>query len=112
MAVSYLVGASYGLEGLAYAWLAFPFVFLITTSITVRLINLSLAEYFRGLTHPFLGTAFMVLMVLMGQTLLPESFGLAARVAVSVVLGVGSYLLYYVVFNRPMFQEVRSILRR
>ena len=42
------VGSSYGLEGLAYAWLAFPAVFLITTSITVRLISLSLADILGG----------------------------------------------------------------
>jgi hypothetical protein len=112
MSLSFLVGSSYGLEGLAYAWLAFPSVFLITTSITVRLIGLSLADYFRGLTHPFLGTGFMVLAVLAGQKLLLEGFSLAAQVAASVVLGLVSYALYYVVFNRHMFVEVRSILRR
>jgi O-antigen/teichoic acid export membrane protein len=112
MALSFLVGSSYGLEGLAYAWFAFPVVFLITTSITVRLIDLSLADYFRGLTHPLLGTAFMALAVLTGQKLVLEGFGLAAQVAGSVVLGVVSYLLYYVLFNRQMFVEVRSILRR
>ena len=110
MALSFFVGSSYGLEGLAYAWLAFPFVFLITTSITVRLIGLSLAEYFKGLTHPFLGTGFMVLAVLTGQKLLPEGF--AAQVGGSVLLGIASYLLYYVLFNRQMLVEVRSTLRR
>jgi len=112
MALSFLLGSSYGLEGLAYAWLAFPLVFLITTSITVRLIDLSLADYFRELLHPFLGTGFMVAAVLTGQTFVLENFGLAAQVVGSVVLGVVSYLLYYVLFNRHMFTEVRSILRR
>jgi teichuronic acid exporter len=112
MALSFLVGSSYGLEGLAYAWFAFPVAFLITTSITVRLISLSLGDYFRELTHPFLGTGFMVLAVLTGQKLLLGSFGLAAQVAASVALGVLSYVLYYVLFNRQMFVEVRSILRR
>jgi teichuronic acid exporter len=112
MALSFLVGSFYGLEGLAYAWLAFPLVFLITTSITVRLIDLPLADYFRGLTHPFFGTGFMVLAVLTGQKLLLEGFGLAAQFAGSIFLGVVSYLLYYVLFNRHMFVEVRSILRR
>jgi hypothetical protein len=54
----------------------------------------------------------MALAVLTGQKLVLEGFGLAAQVAGSVVLGVVSYLLYYVLFNRQMFVEVRSILRR
>ncbi len=112
MAVSFFVGSSYGLEGLAYAWFAFPMAFLITTSITVRLIDLRLAEYFRELTHPFLGTGFMALVVLTGQRLVLASCGLAAQVAGSVLLGILSYLLYYVLFNRQMFVEVKSILRR
>jgi O-antigen/teichoic acid export membrane protein len=112
MALCFLVGSSYGLEGLAYAWLAFPAVFLITTWITVRVIGLSLADYLKGLTHPFLGTGFMVLAVLMGQRLALEGLGLVSHVAGSVVVGLASYVVYYVLFNRHMFTEVRSVLRR
>jgi O-antigen/teichoic acid export membrane protein len=45
LALSFFIGSSYGLEGLAYSWLVFPVAFLITTSITLRLIGLSLDEY-------------------------------------------------------------------
>jgi O-antigen/teichoic acid export membrane protein len=112
MALCFFVGSSYGLEGLAYAWFGFPVAFLITTAITVRLIRLSLADYFKGLTHPFLGTGFMVLTVLVGQNLFLERADLVAHVAASVVLGFVSYVLYYVLFNRPMFVQVRSVLGR
>ena len=112
MALCFFVGSSYGLEGLAYAWFAFPAVFLITTSITVRLIRLSLADYFWGLTHPFLGTGFMVVAVLIGQKFVLDTLGLVAQVAGSVVLGLVSYVLYYVLFNRQMFVEARRVLRR
>jgi O-antigen/teichoic acid export membrane protein len=112
LALSFFVGASYGLEGLAYSWLVFPVVFLITTWMTLRLINLSLAEYFKELRHPFLGTGFMVLTVLLGQKSVLSNHGLVAHAAGSVTLGIVSYLLYYLLFNRQMFDEFRQMLKR
>jgi hypothetical protein len=100
------------LEGLAYAWLAFPLVFLITTSITVKLIGLSLATYLRELRHPFLGTGFMVLAVLLGQRFVLIDRGLAIQAAGSVALGITCYLLYYLLFSREMFAEAKNLLRR
>jgi O-antigen/teichoic acid export membrane protein len=112
MALSFYIGSAYGLEGLAYAWLVFPIVFVITTSFTLRVVGLSLRAYFKELRHPFLGTGFMVLAVLIGQKLFLADAGLAAHVAGSVVLGCVSYLAYYVLFNREMFKEARQLLRR
>jgi O-antigen/teichoic acid export membrane protein len=112
LALSFLIGSSYGLEGLAYSWLAYPVVFLITTSITIKLIGLTLAAYFKELRHPFLGTGFMVLAVLLGQKLVLIDHGLVAQAAGSAVLGLASYLLYYVLCNREMFVEARKLLRR
>jgi O-antigen/teichoic acid export membrane protein len=112
LALSFFIGASYGLEGLAYSWLVFPVVFLITTSITLRLIGLSLAAYFKELRHPFLGSAFMVLAVLLGQKLVLVNHGLVAHAVGSAALGLASYLLYYVLFNREMFAEARGMLKR
>ena len=112
LALSFFIGSSYGLEGLAYSWLVFPVVFLITTSITVRLIDLSLAEYFKELRHPFLGTGFMLLAVWLGQKLVLVNHGLVARATGSVALGLASYLLYYVLFNREMFAEAKNLLKR
>jgi len=112
LALSFFIGVSYGLEGLAYSWLVFPVVFLITTLITLKLIDLSLAQYFKELRHPFLGTGFMVLAVLLGQKLVLANHGLVAHAAGSVALGLASYLLYYLLFNRQMFVEVKQMLKR
>jgi O-antigen/teichoic acid export membrane protein len=112
LALSFIIGSSYGLEGLAFSWLVFPIVFLITTSITLRLIGLSLAEYLKQLRHPFLGTGFMVLVVLLGQKMVLDNHGLVAHAAGSVALGLASYFLYYALFNREMFAEARNILKR
>ncbi len=112
LALSFLAGASFGLIGLAYAWLSFPVVFLVTTSITLRLIGLPLGVYLKELKHPFLGTGFMVALVFLMQELLLDDMGFVAHVAGTVVLGVAAYVLYYATFNRAMFTEARKLLRR
>ncbi len=112
LALSLLAGASYGLEGLAYSWLVFPVLFLITTSITLKLIGLSLSAYFKEIRHPIMATGFMVLTVLLTQKLVLVHYSLVAHAVGSVALGVISYLLYYALFNRNMFAEARNLLRR
>jgi teichuronic acid exporter len=112
LSLSFMIGSSYGLKGLAYSWVAFPVVFLITTRITLSLLGLSLAEYVRELRHPFLATGLMVLAVLWGQNLILENLDLTVQAAGTVILGLVSYLLYYALFNREMFAEVRGILKR
>jgi O-antigen/teichoic acid export membrane protein len=112
MAVSFFVGSFFGLEGLAYSWLAFPGVFLVTTSITLRLIGLTLAEYLRELKHPFIGTGFMVIAVTMSQKLLLVRHGLVVQVVGTICLGLASYIFYYALFNWGMFAEARKLLKR
>jgi O-antigen/teichoic acid export membrane protein len=112
LALSFIIGSSYGLEGLAYSWLVFPVVSLITTSTTLRIIGLSPAEYFQELKHPLLGSAFMVLIVMLGQKLILADHGLVAHVAGSATLGLTSYLLYYFLFNRETFAEAKRMLIR
>ena len=112
LAASFYIGSTYGLEGLAYSWLVFPAVSLFTTSTTLKLIGLSLAVYFKELRHPFLGTAFMVLAVLLCQKLVLLDHGLVIHAVGSATLGVASYTLYYALFNRKMFAEARNLLRR
>ena len=112
LAVSFFIGSSYGLEGLAYSWLVFPVVFLITTSATLRLIGLSLGAYLKELRHPFVGTGFMVLAVTLSQKLVLDQHGLVAQLVGTVILGLASYVLYYSLFNRGMFAQARGILKR
>jgi hypothetical protein len=54
----------------------------------------------------------MVLAVSLGQKLVLVNHGLVAHAAGSVALGLASYVLYYVLFNREMFAEARNLLKR
>jgi teichuronic acid exporter len=112
LSASFIIGAGYDLEGLAYAWLVFPVVFLITTSITLRLIKLPLVHYFRELRHPFLGTAFMVIAVLTVQTAFLAGRSHATHAAGTVAVGTLAYLLYFAIFDRQIFTEARQVFRK
>jgi teichuronic acid exporter len=112
LGLSFFIGSSYGLEGLAYSWLVFPVISLITTAISLNLIGLSLVEYFKALRHPFLGTGLMVATVLPIQKIVFVDLGLVAHVAGSAALGLASYFLYYLLFNREMFAEAKGMLKR
>ena len=112
LSASFFLGSAYGLEGLAYSWLVFPVVFLITTSITLRLVKLPLLDYFKELRHPFLGTAFMVIAVLTVQSAALAGRSHATHAAGTVAVGVLAYLLYFALFDRAMFTEARRILRK
>jgi len=112
LAPSFYFGSSHGLEGLAYSWLVFPLAFVITTSITLRLIDVPLLEYIKQLRHPLLGTAFMVLVVMLIQKVALAERGYAAHALGTVSAGVAAYLLYYALFNREMLAEARRMLQR
>jgi teichuronic acid exporter len=112
LGLSFFIGSHYGLTGFAYAWLIFPAVFLITTSISLNLVGLPLVEYFKELRHPFLGTGFMVMAVLPMQKIVLADFGFVVQTAASAALGVAAYLLYYLIFNREMFTEAKEMLKR
>jgi O-antigen/teichoic acid export membrane protein len=112
LGLSFFIGSHYGLTGFAYAWLIFPAVFLITTSISLRLVGLPLVEYFKEVRHPFLGTGFMAMAVLLAQKIVLADLGLAANTAGSAALGIAAYFLYYLLFNREMFAEAKEMLKR
>jgi O-antigen/teichoic acid export membrane protein len=112
MALSFYIGSTYGLEGLAYSWLVFPVVFVITTSFTLKQVGFPFAAYLNELRHPFMGTGFMVLAVLLGQKLFLANHGLVVHMSGSVALGCTAYLLYFLIFNRRMFAEIKGMLRR
>ena len=112
MGSSFFIGSSYGLVGLAYSWLAFPVVFLVTTSRSLSLLGLTLSNYIKELRHPFLATTGMTAMVLLIQNTALINSGLVTHTAASAGVGLTAYLLYFSVFNREIFADARSLLKR
>ena len=108
----YIGGSFYGFEGLAYSWLfVFPILFLITTYLSLKVIGLSMREYFKDLKHVFLGTLFMAASVIIVQETFLAGLGHLDRIIGAALTGAAAYLFYFFVFNREMLTEARAVLK-
>jgi teichuronic acid exporter len=111
MTGSFYVGSHYGLEGLAYAWLAFPFVFLLTTHISLSIINLKPIDFLKEMIHPVLGTAMMSFMVIFTQNSIMSDSSLIVKMAGSILVGVVSYVSYFYLFDRKIYEETGELFK-
>ncbi len=113
LSIAFYIGSFYGLDGLAYSWLiVFPFLFLITTYISLKTIGLSMMEYFKELRHIFIGSLFMAASVIIIQGTFLAGLGHLDRIIGASLTGAAAYLLYYFIFNREMLAEARAVLKR
>ena len=111
--IAFYLGSFYGLTGFSYSWLiVFPFLFLITTYISLKTIGLSMMEYFKELRHVFAGSLFMTASVIIVQKTFLAGLGHLDRIIGASLTGAAAYLLYYFIFNREMLAEVRAVLKR
>jgi O-antigen/teichoic acid export membrane protein len=108
---SFYVGSHYGLEGLAYSWLAFPVVFLITTYISLSIINLKLIVFLKEMIHPLLGTLMMSFTVILTQNSIMRDSSLVVKMVGSILIGVVTYFSYFCLFNREMYEENKALFK-
>lgn len=113
LSIAFYIGSFYGLDGLAYSWLiVFPILFLITTYLSLKVIGLSMMEYFKDLRHVFAGTLFMAVSVIIIQGTFLAGLGHLERIIGASLTGAAAYLLYYFIFSREMLAEARAVLKR
>lgn len=113
MPIAFYIGSFYGFEGFSYSWLfAFPALFAIITYLSIKQIGLGLLEYFKELRHTSAATISMVVLVLFLQRTVWAGLSGPVRIAASCVIGVVSYCMYFLLFNRAVFTEARSVLKR
>jgi teichuronic acid exporter len=110
--VGFYVGAGYGLEGVATAWLIlWPLLFAIMTWQALGAIGLTLGSYMRALKHASLGSAVMVAIVTVVQQRLLAEVPRAVELAVTCGLGIVLYASYQVLFNRDALSEMITTVR-
>ncbi len=109
--VSFYIGSFYGLAGLAYSWLlSYPALFMINTRRSLKTVDIPVSEYFKSMSHNFAGTSFMVITVLALHSLVFTGLYAPVRIASTCLAGVATYLAYYLIFNRDILKESRSVL--
>ncbi|MBI5643636.1 MAG: MOP flippase family protein [Deltaproteobacteria bacterium] len=112
MPCAFYIGSFYGLEGFSYSWLVFPFLFLITTQITLKAVGFPMGEYMNKLIHPILAVVLMTASVLALRESALYGQDRAARFLTSALASAVVYGLYYLIFNREMLEEAISIFKK
>ena len=90
--------------------MSYPALFMIITRRSLKTVDIPMSEYFKSMSHNFAGTSFMVITVLVLQSLVFAGSYAPVRIASTCLAGVASYLSYYLIFNRDILNESRSVL--
>jgi teichuronic acid exporter len=111
MPIAFLVGAQYGLLGLSLAWvLCFPLVVLANLARSLPLLETRLPAYLSALVRPAAISAAMIGAVTLGRSLI--SLPQLPLMLVLISIGVATYAVLSLLFNRAGCREVLRLLRK
>jgi teichuronic acid exporter len=106
---AYLVGARWGLAGIATGWLiVFPLLRLYLLWLGLKEVNLSTVSYFKNLATPALAAGVMGI-VLVALPVITDDFHLVERLASSVVLGAATYVCCLLAIDRKLGEELKTM---
>jgi teichuronic acid exporter len=107
--VTFLLGARYGLNGLAFAWVvAIPIIFALNLPRTLPVLTLTLANLIAVIRTPFLAGLLMYLAVTLVRIPLREAEELA-RLPVLILVGALTYLGTVRLLDRTIWTDVRKL---
>jgi teichuronic acid exporter len=112
MALAFLVGSTYGLGGVATAWLIVLVpARAILIFVSLRELQLSVREYLRHLLLPAVATGAMTFSVLTVPGLMAIDMSALATLAVKVCIGALAYVLVLLILDRQVSTEIKTIAR-
>lgn len=108
----FLIGARFGTQGLALAWLAgFPILAAVTIFLSLPVIGASVAQLLRALAPGLFASAAMAAAVAILGGLLPD-MTVQARLATLVSFGAAVYAGLLFAFARPLVDDVLTLVLR
>lgn len=111
MPVSFLIGVKYGVVGICLAWvLGYTIVFFFTLIISLRIINLTLSDYFSNIIIAPLASFIMMFMVFCAKYLKHYSISQPLLACFMIFIGIITYTLLIYLFKRDTFNEVLSLI--
>jgi O-antigen/teichoic acid export membrane protein len=113
--VAFLIGARWGLIGMAWAWLvAAPLLLLVTARLSAPLVGVSLSDIGRAMLPGLVPALVMAIAVgFAGQAL--AGFGLAAPIRLTLLVALGALLygaLLWLLEREALAEVMRLVLRR
>jgi O-antigen/teichoic acid export membrane protein len=110
--VAFYVGARWGLEGIAWAWvIAFPLANLPNFVIAFRIIAINTWAWLGALMPSLFACSVMTVAVMLVRQLLRESTALPVEMVASVVTGVLTYVGTLFLLNRARLRRMAEFLR-
>lgn len=112
LSLAFLVGAGWGLNGVAAAWLvAWPVLYAIVTVQTLRVLGLTIASYLNSLRHPMGGVIAMGVTMIAVRRMIPGGDSSLGGLVLTSLSGAVSYVGYHFVFDRGTLRDILTTLK-
>jgi len=109
--ISFLVGARWGLPGVAAAWVAaWPFLFLVVTGQTLAVLSLSPVAYLKAIRHAVAASTVMVIGII-GVRSIAHASPSVTLLVLYCAAGAACYIGYHLIFNQDMLREVLDTIK-
>lgn len=112
MGVAFVVGVQYGLIGLCLAWLAgYPIIFCVTAYRALGALGVSVRKAALGVRFPLVATLVMAFALAASRLTLGPVLTAPALLGTLIVVGVSSYAIMVVAFNRHVLRSFWALTR-
>ena len=111
--ISILIGANWGMIGVCYAWLiGYPIAFFITLSRSGKYTGITPLVFIKSIYRSLFVSILMYGSVYLARLEIGEyGFESYQSLAILVMVGIISYTIFSILFNRPAIREVLSFVR-
>jgi teichuronic acid exporter len=107
---AYLVGAQWGLRGVAVGWVAvFPLLRIYLLCLGLREIDLTFRTYVQNISTPLLATIVMTVVLVVGGTL-TQQFTPLERLIVNITVGGTTYMFFLLLVDKKLTNEFKTIV--
>jgi O-antigen/teichoic acid export membrane protein len=112
LSTAFLIGIRWGSEGLAWGWLAgMAAALAVGIELSLPVIRIS-RRALLGAVAPGLATSGVMAAIVWASDLALPAMGSGSRLALLVAIGIAAYGALLVVFERPVVDEVRGLLKK
>ena len=110
--LSFIFAVPFGIDFVAYCWLfIYPILLLYLLHQVIKTLHITVPLFIRTIFPASAGTAFMTLFVMMARIIKHPAQSPWFLFVISIVIGAGSYLLYFFFFDRHVLKEFLELFR-